>query len=327
MSLRSPFAAAAALAAFGVLASSGSAADGAPPDGDVVVSLATDGSFLQVGRPVAVKLTIENKGKAQVEIPNGALFGQGMKVNAVDAATHTEVVLAETVAPAAARHALVLPAGASLSATIDLAAASSGLFAAAGRYAVRCELPLAGGKSVESAPLDVEVARDWTGFHAVLETAAGEIELEFFPDQAPRTVANFLALADRRFYDGLTFHRIVKGFMIQGGDPKGDGTGTTGRFLPFEKTGVKHERGVISMARQRDFDSASCQFFLVQEKAPFLDGSYAAFGRIVRGLDVLDKLCDTPCVMNPNGTDSGPSRPKEPVLIQRIRTVAPAGAK
>jgi len=327
VSLRFPSAASAALAAFGALAASGSAGDGAKPDDGLVVTLASDGAFLQVGRPVPVRITLENQGKASLEIPNGALFGQGLRINAVDAPTHAEVVLAETVAPAGARHALTLPAGASLSATIDLAAASPGLFAAAGRFAVRCEVVLAGGKSVASTPIDVEVARDWTGWHAVVETAAGEIELEFFPDQAPRTVANFLALAERGFYDGLTFHRIVKGFMIQGGDPKGDGTGTTGKFLPFEKTGVKHERGVISMARQRDFDSASCQFFLVQQAAPFLDGNYAGFGRIVRGLDVLDKLCDTPCVMNPNGTDSGPSRPKEKVLIQKVRTVAPAGAK
>jgi cyclophilin family peptidyl-prolyl cis-trans isomerase len=331
VSLRIPSAAAAALAAFGALASIGVAGDGARVgaalDGELVVSLATDGSFLQVGRPVPVKLTLENRGATPVEIQNGVLFGQGMKVNAVDAPTHTEVVLPETVAPADARHALTLPAGASLSATIDLATAATGLFATPGRYAVRCEVALAGGKGVVSTPLDVVVARDWTGFHAVLETAAGEIELEFFADQAPRTVANFLALAERGFYDGLTFHRIVKGFMIQGGDPKGDGSGTTGRFLPFEKTGVKHERGVISMARQRDFDTASCQFFLVQKAAPFLDGNYAAFGRIVRGLDVLDKLCDTPCVMNPNGTDSGPSKPREQVLIQKVRPVAPAGAK
>jgi cyclophilin family peptidyl-prolyl cis-trans isomerase len=315
------------LAAFGALASFGFAGDGARPDDGLVVTLASDGAFLQVGRPVPVKLTIENQGKTAVEIPNGVLFGQGMKVNPVDAPTPAEVVLIETVAPAGARHALTLPAGASLSATIDLASAAIGLFTAPGRYAVRCEVALAGGKSVESSPLDVEIARDWTGFHAVVETAAGEIELELFPDKAPRTVANFMALAERGFYDGLTFHRIVKGFMVQGGDPKGDGTGTTGKFLPFEKTGVKHERGVISMARQRDFDSASCQFFLVQQAAPFLDGNYAAFGRIVRGLDVLDKLCDTPCVMNPNGTDSGPSKPKEKVLIQKVRTVAPAGAK
>jgi len=318
---------AAALAACCALAASRGARVCALQDDGLVVTLATDGSFLQVGRPVPVKLVLENRGATPLEVPNGVLFGQGMKVNAVDAPTHTEVALAETVAPAGARHTLTLPAGASLSATIDLASAATGLFAAPGRYAVRCEVALAGGKGVVSTPLDVEVARDWTGFHAVIETAAGEIELELYPEKAPRTVANFLALAERGFYDGLTFHRIVKGFMIQGGDPKGDGTGTTGRFLRFEKSDLKHERGVISMARQRDFDTASCQFFLVQKAAPFLDGNYAAFGRIVRGLDVLDTLCDTPCVMNPNGTDSGPSKPREQVLIQKVRPVAPAGAK
>jgi peptidyl-prolyl cis-trans isomerase B (cyclophilin B) len=319
VSLRFPIAAAAAFAACAALASPGVSGDGAMSEDGLVVTLATDGSFLQVGRPVPVKLTIENKGKRSVELPNGALFGLGVQVHPFDSGDQIDFRVGGLQLP---NNAFVLPAGGTVTATIDLAQRLSGVFAKAGRFAVVDEI--AGAKS---SPLELEVARDWTGFHAVVETAAGEIELEFFPDQAPRTVANFLALAERGFYDGLTFHRIVKGFMIQGGDPKGDGSGTTGRFLPFEKTGVKHERGVISMARQRDFDTASCQFFLVQKAAPFCDGNYAAFGRIVRGLDVLDQLCDTPCVMNPNGTDSGPSKPREQVLIQKVRPVAPAGAK
>ncbi len=319
MNPRSPFVAAATFAALGALASRGVAGDGAKPDDGLVVTLASDGSLLQVGKPVPVKLTLENKGKATVEIPNGALFGLGIRVHPLDGSNPIDTSVSGLHLP---QNAFTLPAGATMTATIDLAQREPGVFANAGRYAVVDEI--AGAKS---SPLELEIARDWTGYHSVVETAAGEIELEFFPDKAPRTVANFLALADRGFYDGLTFHRIVKGFMIQGGDPKGDGTGTTGKFLPFEKTGVKHERGTISMARQRDFDTASCQFFLVQQPAPFLDGNYAAFGRIVRGLDVLDKLCDTPCVMNQNGTDSGPSKPKEQVLIQKIRTVAPTGAK
>jgi peptidyl-prolyl cis-trans isomerase B (cyclophilin B) len=183
--------------------------------------------------------------------------------------------------------------------------------------------PIRSEEKKEPAPMNESNKKEV----AVIKTSEGEMVAEFWSDVAPNTVENFKKLAKSGFYDGTAFHRIVKGFMIQGGDPKGDGSGTTGRFLPFEKTGVKHERGVISMARQRDFDSASCQFFLVQKAASFLDGNYAAFGRIVRGLDVLDKLCDTPCVMNPNGTDSGPSKPREQVLIQKVRPVAPAGAK
>ena len=323
MSLRSTLAA--ALAACCALAASGGARDGAAPVDGLVVPLATDGSFLQVGRPVPVKLVIENKGKAAVELQNGALFGKGLRVHPFDAADRIDYTVSGLQLP---KNAFALPAGGTVTATIDLAPLLPEVFAKPGRFAVVDEIT--GMDEVvlaKASPLELEVARDWTGFHAVVETAAGEIELEFFPEKAPRTVANFLSLAERGFYDGLTFHRIVKGFMIQGGDPKGDGTGTTGKFLPFEKTGVKHERGVISMARQRDFDSASCQFFLVQKAAPFLDGNYAAFGRVVRGLEALDSLCDTPCVMNPNGTDSGPSRPREQVLIQKVRPVAPAGAK
>jgi hypothetical protein len=225
---------AAALATCCALAASGGARDGAKPDGDLVVTLATDGSFLQVGRPVPVKLVLENRGAVPVEIPNGVLFGQGMTVNAVDAPTHTEVVLVETVAPAGARHALTLPAGASLSATIDLAGAATGLFSTPGHYAVRCEVALAGGKSVESTPLDVEVARDWTGFHAVVETVAGEIELEFYPEQAPRTVANFMALAGVGFYDGHV-PPIVKASRSRAATPRVTGPARPASSFPSRR--------------------------------------------------------------------------------------------
>jgi cyclophilin family peptidyl-prolyl cis-trans isomerase len=287
-------------------------------DGDLVVTLAPDGAFLQAGKPVRVKLALENRGRASVAVPNGVLFGQGLKVTLADG---SERAVQETVAPAAARQPLLLPAGGSAAATIDLAPLLPDVFANAGKYTVRAAVA-----GVDAAPLELELARDWTGFHALLSTEFGEIELEFFPDVAPRTVANFLALVDQHFYDGLGFHRIVKGFMVQGGDPKGDGTGNSGKFVQFEKSGVKHERGVISMARQADFNSASCQFFLVHQTAPFLDGNYAAFGRIVRGLDVLDKMADVPCIVNPNGVDRGPSKPKDHVRINTLRLLPPGGA-
>jgi len=293
---------------------------GAPGrESDLAVTLAPDGSFLQAGKPVRVKLVVENHGKAMVEIPNGLLFGQGLKVKLADG---SERAVTEKGVPAAAKHALLLPAGGAAAATIDLAPLLPEVFANADRFTVTAEVAAAAGaEAASSAPLDLDLSRDWTGYHAVLETEWGEIELEFFPDVAPRTVANFLGLVEQHFYDGLGFHRIVKGVMVQGDDPKSDETGNSGKFVPFEKTGVKHERGVISMARQADFNSASCQFFLVHQTAPFLDGSYAAFGRIVRGLDVLDQLADVPCNINPNGVDKGPSKPKDHVRINKLRLV------
>ncbi|MBQ8720196.1 MAG: peptidylprolyl isomerase [Clostridia bacterium] len=125
----------------------------------------------------------------------------------------------------------------------------------------------------------------------------GEIVVELYPSVAPETVDNFVTLATSGFYDGLTFHRAQEGFMIQGGDPEADGTGSSpnkikGEFLAngFNNT-LSHTRGVISMARRGDsYDSASCQFFICNADATFLDGQYAAFGEVVEGMDVVDGI-------------------------------------
>ena len=128
----------------------------------------------------------------------------------------------------------------------------------------------------------------------------GEIVLELYPDLAPQAVQNFVYLARQGFYDGLKFHRIMKGFMIQGGDPDGNGTGGPGYTIKgeFAKNGftneLKHIRGVLSMARSSDLDSAGSQFFIMHGDSPALDGGYAAFGRVISGLDVVDKIAGTP---------------------------------
>lgn len=128
----------------------------------------------------------------------------------------------------------------------------------------------------------------------------GIIEIELYPDIAPNTVNNFIYLVKQRFYDGLLFHRVVPGFIIQGGDPNGDGTGGPGYSIKgeFARNGflneLKHERGVISMARTVDPNSAGSQFFIVVGKASHLDGSYAAFGRVISGMDVVDKIAAAP---------------------------------
>ena len=150
----------------------------------------------------------------------------------------------------------------------------------------------------------------------------GTIQLELYPNKAPITVANFEKLVKAGFYDGLTFHRIMKGFMIQGGDPNGDGSGGApdtikGEFSQngYRGNDIRHERGVISMARGNSNDSASSQFFIVHEDSTFLDGSYAAFGRVTEGMDVVDKIAEAPVQRKSVGESS---TPVTPIVITRI---------
>ena len=147
----------------------------------------------------------------------------------------------------------------------------------------------------------------------------GKIELELYPEHAPKTVANFESLVKEGFYNGLTFHRIIPGFMIQGGDPLGTGMGGSEKKLvgEFRANGfnnpIKHERGVISMARAYDPNSASSQFFIMHKNAPHLDGQYAAFGKVVNGMDVVDEIASIP-------TDYS-DRPKIAVRIKTVTIV------
>jgi peptidyl-prolyl cis-trans isomerase B (cyclophilin B) len=138
---------------------------------------------------------------------------------------------------------------------------------------------------------------------AVIETKFGSIEVELLPDKAPGHVKNFLDLARKGFYDHTTFHRVIPGFMIQGGDPntkdpKGPranhGTGGPGYTIKAEFNDVPHKRGVVSMARAASPDSAGCQFFICVKDSPFLDKQYTAFGRVVNGMDVADKIVGEP---------------------------------
>ena len=133
---------------------------------------------------------------------------------------------------------------------------------------------------------------------AVIETAQGRIVFAFLPDKAPKTVASFKKLANAKFYDNTAFHRVIPGFMIQGGDPNSDpkrasgpmGTGGPGFSIPAEFNDTSHERGVVSMARSQDPNSAGSQFFVVVKKSDFLDNQYTAFGKVVSGMDVADKI-------------------------------------
>ncbi|MDY4523185.1 MAG: peptidylprolyl isomerase [Atopobium sp.] len=152
--------------------------------------------------------------------------------------------------------------------------------------------------------------------HATIEVANyGTIELELNADAAPITVSNFCHLANDGFYNGLTFHRIIKDFMVQGGDPNGNGTGGSSQHIKgeFSSNGVvnpiQHKRGVISMARSTDADSASSQFFIMQKDTASLDGQYAAFGQVTNGMDVVDALCAKVKVQDNNGTVASADQP------------------
>ena len=125
---------------------------------------------------------------------------------------------------------------------------------------------------------------------ATIETRLGTIVLEFFPDKAPMHVKNFITLAESGFYNGTPFHRVIPGFMIQGGDPSGNGTGGPGYSINAEFNYVKHVPGILSMARSRDPNSAGTQFFIMVGSSPSLDGQYSAFGKVVKGQEVAEKI-------------------------------------
>ena len=149
----------------------------------------------------------------------------------------------------------------------------------------------------------------------------GEVTIELYEDVAPKTVANFIKLVESGFYDGLTFHRIIDGFMVQGGDPNGNGTGDSGETIEGEfssngfKNDLKHEDGVISMARAKDPNSASCQFFIMVASSPHLDGNYAAFGKVIEGLEHIHKMANDAKPIDNNGT----ILPDEQPIIKSIK--------
>lgn len=162
----------------------------------------------------------------------------------------------------------------------------------------------------------IELLDEGMTYYVDMEIADyGTVTLQLDQSAAPITAANFVALAESGFYDGLTFHRIISGFMVQGGDPKGNGTGGSDMKIKgeFAANGwdnpIKHERGVISMARSKAYDSASSQFFIMHADAPHLDGGYAAFGRVTEGMDVVDAICAAAKPMDNNGSIAKENQP------------------
>jgi peptidyl-prolyl cis-trans isomerase B (cyclophilin B) len=161
---------------------------------------------------------------------------------------------------------------------------------------------------------------------AVIKTSEGEMVVQFWTDAAPSTIENFKKLARSGFYDGTIFHRIVKGFMIQGGDPNSKdpakessyGQGDPGYKIKAEFNDHSHERGVISMARGPDPDSAGSQFFICLGHVPRLDGQYTTFGKLIKGGDVLEKIGDIPVTRNSAGETS---KPTKRVVIENVKIV------
>lgn len=186
----------------------------------------------------------------------------------------------------------------------------------------------AGGQS-KAEPKDTDEV-------AVLETGKGKVVVAFYPDKAPNHVKNFMDLVKEGFYDGTRFHRCIPGFMVQGGDPntkdlsKADQWGTGGKVnadgtrhtIKAEFTDIKHVRGVLSMARSSDPDSASSQFFIMVKDSPFLDGKYSAFGYVVTGMDVVDEIVKTG-----DANDNGKVEPKDAVEIKSAKLMTWGEAK
>ena len=168
---------------------------------------------------------------------------------------------------------------------------------------------LAEEKKKYEKPGDMKIDAKKT-YLATIDTSEGKMVAKLYPDKAPQTVNSFVFLAKEKFFDGLTFHRVIKGFMLQGGDPEGTGRGGPGYHLKAEFNDTKHEKGILSMARTPDPDSAGSQFFVMHGTAPHLDGQYTVFGKITEGLDVIDKIA--------NVQTDGRDKPVKDVVIKSV---------
>ena len=152
--------------------------------------------------------------------------------------------------------------------------------------------------------------KDMKNKFAVMETSYGSVTIEFYPEDAPNHVRNFIELSEKQFYDGLVFHRMIKGFMMQGGCPKGNGRGGPGYQLKAEFNSRNHVPGTLAMARSEDPDSAGSQFYICLAKVPHLDGQYTVFGQVIDGINVVERIGKVE-------TGTG-DRPVEPIFIEKI---------
>ena len=267
------------------------------------------------GEPFSVKLV--------VEAPADGGTVEGWKLTAAGFQVDGKPLAAQ-----GSEAAVELGAGEKKTVELDLAS----MLPASGEFElVWGSLPAEKVRVLEPAPKDVKFmdeaavpAADLTKYWVLLRTNRGGIVTEFWPDVAPNHVRNFLDLASTGFYDGVIFHRVSPGFMIQGGDPTGKGTGDGPRRLKAEFSDKKHEPGVLSMARSPDPNSASCQFFIMHAKYPSLDGQYSVFGKVVTGMETVDRIANAPGKPIPG---AGGNRPNDPQVIERaIVVMAPSDA-
>jgi len=170
--------------------------------------------------------------------------------------------------------------------------------------------PAQPSSALEKWPADYPVTGDSVAVIAVSIDGKpiGEMAAEFYPDKAPNHVRNFKWLADHGFYNDVKFHRIIKGFMIQGGDPQGTGMGGPGWSVNAEFNDIPHTKGILSMARSQDPNSAGSQFFVCDGDASFLNGKYTVFGKVIKGIDVLDKVVAVPVTASRGGEQSAPTQ-------------------
>jgi cyclophilin family peptidyl-prolyl cis-trans isomerase len=297
-------------AALFVLAGLAGVAVAAGSSGDVAelrVQLEAPELFVPGDRFVA-EVELEAVG-ADVELATWRLTPSILEVDGVPLGSRADV------------HELVLADGDSLVLRFDLGLRVQALadfeLSCAGSSAPPIEVNF-----LERAPGDLDFmgmpADELDDYRVVLRTNRGDMLLEMWPRLAPNHVRNFLDLAQSGFYDGTTFHRVMPGFMIQGGDPTGTGGGNGPRMLEAEFSQEKHVRGVLSMARTDDPNSASCQFFVMHGDAPGLDGQYSIFGRLVVGFDTLDAIANAP---GRYISQAGDIRPAQDQVIERALVV------
>lgn len=267
-------------------------------------------SYYVAGRPFPVRI--------EIEAPADGATVEGWQLTAAGF-----TVGGKALAEKGSEPALALKAGEKKGLTVDLASALS----AEGDFEIAWgPQPAAKVRALAAAPKDLKfmeessvAAGDLAKYWVLMRTNRGEMLMEFWPDVAPGHVRNFLDLSATGFYDGSTFHRVIPGFMIQGGDPEGNGTGNGPRRLKAEFNDKKHVPGVLSMARTNDPNSASCQFFVMHKTSPHLDHQYSAFGQLVTGLDTVERIVTTP-----RGPGDKPNTPQ--VIEQAIVVLAPADA-
>ncbi|MFQ5669659.1 MAG: peptidylprolyl isomerase [Acidobacteriota bacterium] len=303
----------------GLLARAGTetAEEAAPPAPASEIRLEIRGLYYQTGRPVRVRLSARNTGEDPVENPLGNPLAKGFELVDREGTAHTPV---KPGAPAPKEQPAKLAPGAYFGQILDLTPYFP-LLAREGTYTLTYH-----SKGRESNPVTLYVLPPFnpsSTYAAVIKTEFGDMKLDLFPDVAPLTVENFVNLAREGFYDGLTFHYIQPGEIIMGGDPRGNGTGSSGIFIPAEFSDRQHLVGTVGMVRGRDPNSASSQFYICLSPQPERDGRFTVFGQIVDGMDALNRLA----AVKTSGREAKPYfRPQEPAIIQTILiTETPAG--